>query len=46
MYVRKAIQLSTTEEELKSVSNWVDPTEDLDLFTLYDDKARELKGKK
>lgn len=46
MYVRKAIQLSATEEELKSVSNWVDPTEDLDLFTLYDDKARELKGKK
>ena len=46
LYVRKAIQLAKNEEELKSVSNWVDPTEDLDLFTLYDDKARELKSKK
>jgi len=46
MYVRKTIELSTTESELQSVKNWVDPETDLDLFTLYDDKARELKGKK
>ncbi len=46
LYVRKAIQLSATEAEIQSVSKWVDPTEDLDLFTLYDDKARELKSKK
>jgi hypothetical protein len=46
MYVRKVIELATTEAELQSVKNWVDPTVDLDLFTLYDDKARELKGKK
>lgn len=46
MYVRKAIELSTTEAEIQSVGNWTDPEVDLDLFTLYDDKARELKGKK
>ena len=31
---------------LEQVKANVDPTEDLDLFTMYDDKARELKGKK
>jgi len=31
---------------LEQVKSNVDPTEDLDLFTMYDDKARELKGKK
>ena len=46
LYVRKAVELATTEAEIQSVSKWVDPTVDLDLFTLYDDKARELKGKK
>jgi len=46
LYVRKAIELATTEAEIQSVSKWVDPTVDLDLFTLYDDKARELKSKK
>lgn len=46
LYVRKAVELATTEAEIQSVSKWVDPTVDLDLFTLYDDKARELKSKK
>ncbi len=46
LYVRKAIELATTEAEIQSVSKWVDPEMDLDLFTLYDDKARELKSKK
>ena len=46
LYVRKAVDLATTEAEIQSVSKWVDPTVDLDLFTLYDDKARELKSKK
>lgn len=31
---------------LEQVKANVDPAEDLDLFTMYDDKARELKGKK
>jgi hypothetical protein len=46
LYVRKVIELATTEAEIQSIKNWVDPTVDLDLFTLYDDKARELKNKK
>jgi len=46
LYVRKAVELATTESEIQSILKWVDPTEDLDLFTLYDDKARELKSKK
>ena len=46
MYVRKTIELSTAESELQSVKKWVDPENDLELFTMYDDKARELKGKK
>ena len=31
---------------LEQVKSNVDPENDLDLFTLYDDKARELKSKK
>jgi len=31
---------------LEQVKSNVDPEVDLDLFTMYDDKARELKGKK
>lgn len=46
LYVRKAVELATTESEIQSISKWVDPEMDLDLFTLYDDKARELKSKK
>lgn len=33
-------------DSLEQVRVNVDPETDLDLFTLYDDKARELKGKK
>ena len=33
-------------DSLEKVRVNVDPETDLDLFTLYDDKARELKGKK
>lgn len=42
MYVLKVIELATTEEELKSVMNWVDPEIDFDIYTSWDDKRREL----
>lgn len=46
LYVRKVIELATTEEELKSVMNWVDPEIDFDIYTSWDDKRRELTPKK
>jgi len=46
LYVLKAIELATTEEELKSVMNWVDPEIDFDIYTKWDDKRRELTTKK
>lgn len=45
-YVRKTIELATTEDELKSVMNWVDPEIDFDIYTQWDDKRRELTAKK
>lgn len=45
-YVLKVIELATTEEELKSVMNWVDPEIDFDIYTSWDDKRRELTAKK
>jgi hypothetical protein len=46
LYVLKVIELATTEEELKSVMNWVDPEIDFDIYTKWDDKKRELTSKK
>ena len=46
LYVLKVIDLATTEEELKSVMNWVDPEIDFDTYTKWDDKRRELTPKK
>jgi len=46
MYVLKVIELATTEEELKSVMNWVDPEIDFEIYTQWDDKKRELTAKK
>lgn len=45
-YVRKTIELATTEEDLNSVMNWVDPEIDFDIFTMWSDKKRELTPKK
>ena len=45
-YVRKTIELATTEEELNSVMNWVDPEIDFDIFTMWSDRKRELTKKK
>lgn len=45
-YVRKTIELATTEDELNSVMNWVDPEIDFDIFTMWSDKKRELTPKK
>lgn len=45
-YVRKTIELATTEDELNSVMNWVDPEIDFDIFTMWSDKKRELTTKK
>jgi hypothetical protein len=44
-YVLKVIELATTEEELKSVINWVDPEIDFDIYTQWEDKKRELTVK-
>lgn len=46
LYVLKTIELATTEDELKSVMNWVDPEIDFDIYTKWDDKRRELTPKK
>jgi len=43
MYVRKVIELATSQEELESVKEWVDPEIDFDIFTSYSDKLKELK---
>jgi len=43
MYVRKVIDLATSQEELQSVKEWVDPEIDFDIFTSYSDKLKELK---
>jgi len=45
-YVLKVIELATTEDELKSVIDWVDPEIDFDIYTKWDDKRRELTAKK
>lgn len=45
MFVKKAIELATTKEELESVKFWVDPEVDFDLFTSYSDRINELKKK-
>jgi len=45
LYVLKTIELATTEDELKSVINWVDPEIDFDIWTRWDDKKRELTAK-
>ena len=45
MFVRKAIELATTKEELESVKFWADPEVDFDLFTTYSDRINELKKK-
>lgn len=44
-YVLKAIELATTEDELKSIINWVDPEIDFDIYTQWEDKKRELTAK-
>lgn len=43
MFVRKAIELATTKEELETVKFWADPEVDFDLFTAYSDKINEFK---
>lgn len=43
MFVRKAIELATTKEELESVKFWADPEVDFELFTSYSDRINELK---
>jgi hypothetical protein len=43
MYVRKVIELATSQEELESIKEWVDPEIDFDIFTSYSDKLKELK---
>jgi len=45
LYVLKVIELATTEDELKSVINWVDPEIDFDIYTQWEDKKRELTVK-
>ena len=45
MYLRKAIELATTQAELETVKFWADPEVDFDLFTAYSDKWNELKKK-
>jgi len=45
LYVLKTIEIATTEDELKSVINWVDPEIDFDIYTQWDDKKRELTAK-
>lgn len=46
MYVIKAIQLAKTETEIMSIKDWVDPEIDLDIYTQWDDKKRDLKFNK
>ncbi len=45
LYVWKAIELSTTKEELESVINWIS-NDNFDLMVAYDTKKKELTPKK
>lgn len=45
LYVWKAIELSTTKEELESVINWIS-NDNFDLMVAYDTKKKELASNK